>query len=122
MGFSGNKVQKIEVLKDESVVALTNKINFVGLSVELDTDVVTVKGGVYQPKWAEIIITPTNISEKKLSIPGTVPYPNLVRFLPHDGIEQIKGIDFDVLNGSIIWEGLGLDGFLEVDDKIYIFF
>jgi hypothetical protein len=40
--------------------------------------------------------------------------------LPEGGIRQNYGTEFTLSGNVLVWENLGLDGFLEVDDIINV--
>jgi hypothetical protein len=46
-------------------------------------------------------------------------YENII-FYPEGGIPQRNQIDFNISLNIVSWEGLGLDGFLEIDDVVQI--
>lgn len=39
---------------------------------------------------------------------------------PEGGVTQVKGVDFEVFGDTIVWDGLGLDGFLDETDVLII--
>lgn len=43
-------------------------------------------------------------------------------FIPQGGIEQIYNVDFTVVGKEVRWNGLGLEGFLELDDIINVIY
>lgn len=65
-------------------------------------------------------LTQTNISESKLTLNHTPIDPEGLSFLPDGGILQRYGVDYTIVGNDIIWSGMGLDGFLEVNDIIRI--
>ena len=70
----------------------------------------------------QFTLTQTNIDDKQIILAQNPSNPNCVRFLPVGGIEQINGIDFEVVNNVVQWDGLGLDNFLEIGDIILIYY
>jgi hypothetical protein len=73
-------------------------------------------------KWKSeaITITETHVSEKKFTLGFTPKAREAVRFVPDGGPEQRLGVDYDVIGSEIIWNGLTLDGFLEVGEVIRV--
>jgi hypothetical protein len=64
----------------------------------------------------------TDIANKKVTLALTPVSAASVRFLPDGGIEQRISVDYDLNSNDIIWNGLELDGFLEVGDVIRIYY
>ena len=48
--------------------------------------------------------------------------PTSVRLVPKHGIEQDYGDDFVVSGNELIFKDLGLDGFLEENEAVYIYY
>jgi hypothetical protein len=73
-------------------------------------------------KWKSeaITITEAHVSEKKFALSFTPKAREAVRFVPDGGPEQRLGVDYDVLGNEILWNGLTLDGFLEVGEVIRV--
>jgi len=69
---------------------------------------------------SNITLTPTDISNKYVVLPTTPFFPDYVTLTPAGGIEQINGVDFEIIGNQLSWDGLGLDGFLEVNDVLII--
>lgn len=67
-----------------------------------------------------IILTQQNIDNKQLVLSSTPISPETVSLFPLDGLPQINGVDFIVEMNILKWNGLGLDGFLEVNDVLII--
>jgi len=49
-----------------------------------------------------------------------IPMPGSYTVIIVGGSIQVPGKDYNIVNDNIVWNGLGLDGELEVDDIIYI--
>ena len=67
-----------------------------------------------------ITLTSTNITEKKVKLSILPPIPSSVSLFPSGGIHQLNGVDFQVFEDEVRWEGLGLDNFLELNDIIVV--
>lgn len=67
-----------------------------------------------------ITLTPTDITNKYVVLSNTPYLPSSVTVIPAGGIEQVNGIDFEVIGNQLSWSGKGLDGFLEVNDVLII--
>lgn len=66
------------------------------------------------------VLNNTNIIQGKLTLSQEPLDPQALSFLPDGGIPQRYGVDFTIVGNDIIWSGMGLDGFLEVNDIIRI--
>jgi hypothetical protein len=67
-----------------------------------------------------VTLTEENILTKQLIL-NTIPVnSNLVQLTPVNGIPQLNSVDFQVNLNILSWNGLGLDGFLEVGDILII--
>jgi hypothetical protein len=72
------------------------------------------------PRTDVITITSTHIVEKKFSLTTAPKSSYSIRFLPDGGIEQRFQVDYDIVANDIVWDGLELDGFLEIGDVIRV--
>lgn len=70
----------------------------------------------------EVNITNQMILNKEVALPAIPTNPNSVTLEFYGGTKQRNGIDFEVQSGTNIltWSGLGIDGFIEENDKIII--
>lgn len=69
---------------------------------------------------SNITLTATDILNKYVVLSTTPLIPSSVTLTPAGGIEQINGIDFEVVGNQLRWDGKGLDGFLEINDVLII--
>lgn len=69
---------------------------------------------------SNITLTATDIVNKYITLTTTPITPNSVTLVPVGGIQQINGTDFEVVGNELRWDGLGLDGFLEVNDVLIV--
>ena len=70
---------------------------------------------------ATITLTAQNISEKKVALPSTPKNPTEVILTPEGGPAQAYSVDFTIIEtNKISWSGLGLDGFLEAGERIFV--
>lgn len=67
-----------------------------------------------------ITITEADLLNKYVTLPTTPYFPNSVTLRCVGGIEQLNGIDFQVIDNKIQWNEMGLDGFLEINDVLII--
>ena len=74
------------------------------------------------PKRMEVVISQPMLDNKKISLPYSHPSPELVALTFINGIEQLNGTDFSVVGADVVWDGLGLDGFIELGDIVVIYF
>ena len=70
----------------------------------------------------EIILNQNQISSGIINLQNTPDKPETVRLIPKNGIEQDNGDDFSVSNNQLVFSNLGLDGFLELGETIYIYY
>lgn len=61
-----------------------------------------------------------DISNKFLTLAETPVLSDSVTLYPRGGIPQVNTIDFSVTGNLLTWNGLGLDGFLEVGDILVV--
>jgi hypothetical protein len=81
------------------------------------------EGGVAAPLEHYIFtISAQNITDKKITLSVTPSNPDSVIFIPEGGIPQFSGVDFSVNGTDLSWDGLGLDGFIEEDEIIHVYF
>lgn len=69
---------------------------------------------------SNITLTATDILNKYVVLSNTPFMPSAVTLIPAGGIEQINGVDFEVVGNELRWGGKGLDNFLEVNDVLII--
>ena len=67
-----------------------------------------------------INIVQDHLDNKRIVLANTPVNPESVTFLFQSGIHQINGLDFIVVGNQIQWDGLGLDGFIELVDLTII--
>lgn len=67
-----------------------------------------------------ITLSQENIDNKSFSLSYSVLEPTKIELTPIGGIMQVYGVDYVYSLGSITWVGLGLDGFLEPGEKIFV--
>lgn len=67
-----------------------------------------------------VTLTSTMISNKRFNLQTAPIEPNKIELTPIGGVPQIYGIDYVYSGGYVSWDGLGLDGFLELDEQIIV--
>lgn len=71
-------------------------------------------------------LSATDITNGYIVLTSTPSDASLVRLTVIEGIEQDNGVDFTMLpadgNKRLSWNGLGLDGILEENDKIIVWY
>lgn len=65
-------------------------------------------------------LTPTDISNKFVTLSFTPSDDAKVRLIPLSGIEQDNGVDFSVTGTQVSWSSLGFETLAESGDKIII--
>lgn len=66
------------------------------------------------------VLSSSDISAKYITLSNAPKKPESVSLFPSGGLQQVNGVDFDVVGSVVSWAGLGLDGFLEENDRIII--
>lgn len=69
---------------------------------------------------SNITLTNLDISNKFIILSKSPLLPESVTLVPAGGIQQVNGIDFEVVGNELRWNGLGLDGFLEENDVLIV--
>jgi hypothetical protein len=67
-----------------------------------------------------IVITQQHIDDKEITLGTTPVAPETVSLFIQGGLQQVNGIDYVVQSNLLIFNGLGLDGFLEVNDVLIV--
>lgn len=70
----------------------------------------------------EKILSTDQIFYGKIVLDKSPDNPSNVRLIPKHGIEQDYGDDFVVNGNELIFKNLGLDGFLEENEVVYIYY
>jgi hypothetical protein len=70
----------------------------------------------------EINISDDQILSGTILLQKTPDTPSSVRLVPKNGIEQDYSDDFIVNGNEVIFKNLGLDGFLESGETVYIYY
>jgi hypothetical protein len=86
------------------------------------SEVDTIVAGLADPYLEVFTLDSTAIADKKITLSNTPSSSTTIRFLPDGGIEQRFSVDYDLNGNDIIWDGLELDGFLEVGDVVRIYY
>lgn len=73
-------------------------------------------GGEYEL----ITLTQENIDNKSITISRAPLSENFISVEIIGGITQLYGVDYEVAGTTLSWDGLGLDGFVEVGDIIVV--
>jgi hypothetical protein len=67
-----------------------------------------------------IPLTQEDIDNAFIILSSTPQFPQAVRLTCEGGIEQVNGIDFEIIGNKLSWEGLGLDNFLDSTDVLIV--
>jgi hypothetical protein len=122
------KVPKITTAQRESLVLSAAEIvfdtdsavYFGGNDVSMGGFPLGASGGTSNVE--TFILDSQDITNKKVILSSEPFYPSSVQLTVAGGIQQINGIDFEVVGTELRWDGLGLDNFLEVNDTLIIQF
>ena len=109
-------LEKSEIVYDTDVDAF-----FGGDGVTLGGVELGSQGGVRFFKEIKIL-NADHISSGTIPLEKSPDKPSTVRLVPKHGIEQDYGNDFIVTGNQIVFKDLGLDGFLEVNETVYIYY
>jgi hypothetical protein len=69
-----------------------------------------------------IILTTQTVADKKVTLTNLPAFPDSLILNLEGGTLQRYGIDYTVNGQELSWNGLSLDGFLEPDDKLIIYY
>lgn len=67
-----------------------------------------------------ITLTAQHIFNKKFPLSNVPQEPLKLELTPIGGVPQVYGIDYAYENGNVSWDGLGLDGFLELNEQVIV--
>lgn len=86
----------------------------------IDSSLINPAGEV-KSKTELIVLTQANIDGKKIPLSSTPIYSTFT-LVPEGALPQRNGIDFVYVesDNSISWAGLGLDGFLEINETLEV--
>jgi hypothetical protein len=89
-------------------------------SVDFDTEWISQDSLSQEWQTEAFTLTEAHILEKKIALQYQPKSAQAVRFLPDCGPEQRLGVDYIVSGSEILWNGLTLDGFLEIGETIRV--
>lgn len=69
-----------------------------------------------------VTVTQQNINDKYFTLSAISRNPSTALFLPEGGIPQFFGSEFTIEGDILSWDGLGLEGFIETNEIIHIYF
>lgn len=70
---------------------------------------------------ATVVLTAQNILEKSITLASAPKNPSQVIVTPEGGPAQVYATDFTIVDANkVTWSGLGLDGFLEAGERLFI--
>lgn len=68
-----------------------------------------------------LVVTAQNVAEKKFVLSFIPEFPERIKLTPDGGPQQVYGVDYIIINrNEISWDGLGLDGFLEENELVFL--
>ena len=67
-----------------------------------------------------IPLTEEDIDNAFVMLSITPQFPQAVRLSCEGGIEQVNGVDFEIIGSKLSWQGLGLDNFLDSTDVLVV--
>lgn len=104
---SGNSASVINIANSgnqTSVISVTNPLASTGSNVIVE----------------KFELSNTDVSLKQVELNKVPTNPSSVIVFPQGGIPQFSGIDFVVTENILSWNNLGLDGFLEQGETIFV--
>ena len=108
------------VLSKSELVYDTDEDLFYGGDGETPGGFEVGKKSSLKVKTESFLLNQENIDNRRIVLSKQPADYGDVIFFPEGGIAQRNQIDFSVSLNVVSWEGLGLDGFLEVDDVVQI--
>lgn len=81
-----------------------------------------IGGGGSVPYMQRVSIDNTIVTNKGFPLDHTPVNPQAVMLIPHGGIPQRPGLDYNVTGNSLSWNSLGLDGFLGTSDIVDVYY
>ena len=115
--ISSSERENLLLSISEVVYDLTNGLLYTGDGETLGG--VPVGSGVGK-KTYKFVITALDISNKQITLNSIPPFPSEVELEFVGGITQLNGIDYQITNNVLHWNGLGLDNFIEENDTLII--
>lgn len=91
-------------------------------SVDFDTEWISQDSLSQDWQTEAFTLTQADILQKKITLQYLPKSSQAVRFVPDGGPEQRLGVDYIVTGSEIIWNGLTLDGFLEIGETIRVIY
>lgn len=107
------------MLEASEIVFDTDELLFYGGNGILDGGF-PIGSGIGNNAKEQFKLTQNDIDNKRVQLSTAPRYPDLVSMTIIGGIDQVNGVDFEVIGDYVSWDGLGLDGFLEKHDIIII--
>ena len=119
-------LQKITVGSEELIAVselnLTSSDSSINLDLQAPGTVDLTVNNTGSFKLEIIQLSAADILNKQVTLTTTPVNPNAVIVIPQGGIAQFPNIDFDVVGNVLSWDSLGLDGFLEENEYLYVQF
>lgn len=111
------------LILDKSEIVYDTDVNafFGGNGVDVGGIELGSQGGVRFYR-EEKILNADQINSGTIVLNKSPDNPISVRLVPKHGIEQDYGDDFIVIGNELIFKDLGLDGFLEENEAVYIYY
>lgn len=115
----------VQQIYGEDFITIGNVVLWEGLTLEnkLEVDDILLVQYAVDAN-AETVDTFTlsqsDILAKQITLSKTPTNPQSVSLVPQGGIVQVYNLDYTITENVLRWEGLGLDNFLEQNDKIVV--
>jgi hypothetical protein len=120
------RVPRITTEQRERLILLESEVVFdINLKKYFGGDSLTQGGfligaGTSLTNFERIPLTQQNINDKFVTLNSIPDMAEKVLLTIEKGISQINGVDFEIVDNKIMWNGLGLDNFLDDTDVLLV--
>lgn len=112
-------VSRLELIMEESEIVYDVDLDLFFGGNGIDKGGFPLGRGIESKNYV-ITLNESDILVKKVILDPAPSYPASVTLTPMGGIPQANGIDFEVVGNELRWSGLGLDNFLEANEKLIV--
>lgn len=89
---------------------------------DVDTAIANASISGSVPYMQRVPINNTILTNKGFPLDYTPVNPQAVMLIPHGGIPQRPGLDYNVTGTALSWNSLGLDNFLDTSDTVDVYY
>lgn len=116
---------RIKFYQKNQLIGFATELNFeddLKVSVQGNKINVRTESITYIPAPYSFTLTAAQIASGEVQLPQAPPYPDSVRLVPEGGIEQVNGVDYQVVGTTLSWKGKELESLLEVGERILLIY